>query len=690
MSMFLDERSANLLKLLQHSPLSKMKELEAQTGLTRRQIQYALSKANDWLEFQGYEPIQYSRDTGYSFSGTIKDEELKVKLTKRNYIFSEADRERVFYLMILLSGEELSVYHFQSLTGISRNTVLKDLKRLKEKHRNMELKIQYSKQDGYVVKGESRGKRYVIEHLVHDVLNSPNSEPVMECIWGRYESRISAIRSQLEKIERELGITITDDRLHELTYLFLCTDQLIGKGEALSAEPSWEPFVTTEEYKMVEEMTKTEAFHSTWSETENLYATLHVLSVNRTKDISPLKDDEIIQRLLEGIVEEFERLAFVHLQDKEQLCQQLYVHFKPAYHRLRYGLPQMNPMTGRVQKVYPELHHLTKKSMWLLEKELDCPVSEEEVAYFTIYFGGWLRRQGTTLDDRKRAIVVCPNGIGISNILIYTLRELFPDILFLDVLSVRAASDYTLSYDLIFSTVHMRTDATLFVVPPILELQDKHTLRQQVMQQLYGYTTDRVDVAALLKIISKYATIHEHDQLEKALQSRVYEHTPKVTQFSLKEAEKPVLEELLNMQTIQIQPHVSDWKEGIRVAAKPLVDLGTVETRYVDAMIEAIETNGPYVVITPGVAIPHARPEQGVRSLSMSLLKLDEAVDFASDKPVRLIIILAAVDNDSHLRALIQLTQLLNDPANIEEMLRTSDKEVLMEYVHTYSKEEAE
>ncbi|MDQ7862652.1 hypothetical protein RCO48_21360 [Peribacillus frigoritolerans] len=55
-----------------------------------------------------------------------------------------------------------------------------------------------------------------------------------------------------------------------------------------------------------------------------------------------------------------------------------------------------------MQKVYPELHHLTKKNpcgCW--RKEVGCPVSEEEVAYFTIYFGGWLRRQGTTLDDRK-------------------------------------------------------------------------------------------------------------------------------------------------------------------------------------------------------------------------------------------------------------------------------------------------
>ncbi len=292
------------------------------------------------------------------FSETIRDEELNVKRDKTQlYIFRDMIGKRSFNLMILLSLEELSVYHFQTITGLSRNTVLKDLKRLKEKNRDISLKIQYSKQDGYVVIGESGVKRYIIERLVHDVLNSPNSELIMECIWGNHEKQISSIRLQLESAERKLGITFTDERLHELSYLFLCTDQLIGRGEELQADESWAPFVATEEYKLVEDMTRTNAFQSVWSETENLYATLHLLSMNRTKDISPLKDDEVIQHLLQEIVEEFERLAFVHLKDKEQLCQQLYVHFKPAYHRLRYGLPQMNPMTGRVQKVYPELHH---------------------------------------------------------------------------------------------------------------------------------------------------------------------------------------------------------------------------------------------------------------------------------------------------------------------------------------------
>ncbi|WP_017379275.1 BglG family transcription antiterminator [Paenisporosarcina sp. TG-14] len=687
--MFIDERSAALLKLLQHSSIPTMAEIEEQTGLTRRQIQYSLGKANDWLEFHHYQPVQYKRDAGYFLIDEIK-EEMNVKLTKRTYVFSEKDREKVFFLMVLLSKEELSVYHFQSMTGLSRSTVLIDLQRLKAKAKQQELKIHYSKQEGYLVEGNSRIKRYVVEQLVRDVLNSQNCEVIVQCIWGEHEQQIEAIQSELEKIEKNLGIAFTDERLNELAYLFFSTDQLIGKGEVLQDDPSWKPFVNVKEYKLIDQMIATDAFQSRWSETEKLYATLHIVSMNRIKDLSPLSENQVFHSLMQQVAEEFERLTFVHLHNKVQLCTQLNVHFKPAYYRIKYGLPQVNPLKERIQKIYTELHHLTKKSLRVLEQEIGYDIPEDEAAYFTIYFGGWLQKQGTTLNERKRAIVVCPHGVGVSNILNFTLRELFPNILFLDVLSVRDAAEYPLSYDLVFSSVNMRTDATLFVVPPILEGRDKHKLNQQVMQELYGYTMQSADVNALVKVISKYATIHEQDQLEQALQTALYNKPSKTSTYTLKEVEKPVLEELLNQQTIQIKPKAATWHEAIQLAAQPLVELGTIEEGYVNAMIESIEANGPYVVITPGVAIPHARPEQGVRSLSMSLLKLDEAVDFAADKPVRLIIVLAAVDSESHLRALIQLTNLLNEPANIEHMIQTTDKTKLMELIHNYSKEETE
>jgi transcriptional antiterminator/mannitol/fructose-specific phosphotransferase system IIA component (Ntr-type) len=686
--MVLDERSTCLLLLLQQSSVLTMAELESSTGLTRRQLQYGIGKANDWLIHHGYRAIGYDRKVGYYLQDTIREEDLPEKLTKRTYVFSETDRERVFYLLLLLSREPLSLYHFQSISGVSRNTVIKDLQRLKQKVLHRQLHIKYSKQDGYLIQGDSNIKRYVIEQLIQDVLHSTSNNLIIQCIWGEQEEQIKSIQLQLEQTERELGIAFTDERLQELTYLFLCTDQLIGKGETLHSNFSWESLTCTKEYKIVEQMTQTPVFHSVWNQTECLYATLHLLSMNRTRDVSPLQEGNVVQELIREIVEEFERLACVILHDKELFYQQLYVHFRPAYYRMLYRSFHTNTLTQRIQKVYPELYHLTKKSLRPVEQVIGYAVPEGEVAYFTTHFGGWLRRQGTTLDDRKRAIVVCANGIGISNILIYTLRELFPDILFLDALSVRDAANYPLTYDLVFSTVHLRTQAMLFVVPPILELQDKQKLRQQVMHELYGYSTHKLDVESMLKVIAQYATIHDSGQLEQALQSHIYSHTQITNKHSLEGAEKPVLEELITAQTIQFVPRVSDWREGIRIAAKPLLELGTIEERYVEAMVQSVEDNGPYVVITPGVAIPHARPDQGVVSLSMSLLRLDEAVEFGPDKPVRLIIVLAAADRSSHLRALVQLSQMLGEPSNIEDILQSKDQTVLLDYIHKYSEEE--
>ncbi|OKP67697.1 transcriptional antiterminator BglG [Paenibacillus sp. P3E] len=686
--MVLDERSASLLRLLQQSSVLNMAELEAQTGLTRRQVQYGIGKANDWLKSHGYRPISYDRKAGYYLTDKIGEEDLPERLTKRTYVFSETDREKVFYLMLLLSQEPLSVYHFQSITGVSRNTVLKDLQRLKTKMQQHHLQIQYSKQEGYFIQGDSNNKRYFIEQLIHDVLHSTSNHLIIQCIWGDREEQILLVQRQLEQMERELGIAFTDERLQELTFLFVCTDQLIAKGETLYANLSWEPLIFTKEYEIVERMTQQSLFQSVWSQKECLYATLHLLSMNKTRDTSLLQEDHVIQELILEIVDEFERLACVNLHNKELFYQQLYVHFRPAYYRMLYRNPHINTLKERIQKVYPELYHLTKKSLKPVERVIGCPVPQGEVAYFTTHFGGWLRRQGTTLDDRKRAIVVCANGIGISNILIYTLRELFPDILFLDALSVRDAANYGFAYDLVFSTVHLRTTATLFVVPPILEIQDKQKLRQQVMQELYGYTMQNLDIEMMLKVVSQYATIHEPDQLESALQSHIYTHTQKTNKHSLEGAEKPVLEQLITEQMIRFESRVSDWREGIKLAAEPLIETGTIEERYVEAMIHSIEGNGPYVVITPGVAIPHARPDQGVLSLSMSLLRLDEAVDFSPDKPVRLIIVLAAADRSSHLRALVQLSQMLGEPSNIEDILQSQDKSVLLDYIHKYSKEE--
>ncbi len=75
-----------------------------------------------------------------------------------------------------------------------------------------------------------------------------------------------------------------------------------------------------------------------------------------------------------------------------------------------------------------------------------------------------------------------------------------------------------------------------------------------------------------------------------------------------------MLKDLLTADRIQFTDDKLDWREAIRLASAPLIEDGSITQNYVRAMIDSIETTGPYIVLTPGVALPHARPSEGAKN----------------------------------------------------------------------------
>lgn len=110
---------------------------------------------------------------------------------------------------------------------------------------------------------------------------------------------------------------------------------------------------------------------------------------------------------------------------------------------------------------------------------------------------------------------------------------------------------------------------------------------------------------------------------------------------------------------------VASWEEGIQVASQPLLEEGLIEEEYIEAMIESVHKNGPYIVLKDYFALPHAQAGSGVHEKGMALLTLDEAVDLLGN-PVKVFLVLAAVDSNSHLDALAELSNLLMDDAIYE------------------------
>jgi PTS system ascorbate-specific IIA component len=111
-------------------------------------------------------------------------------------------------------------------------------------------------------------------------------------------------------------------------------------------------------------------------------------------------------------------------------------------------------------------------------------------------------------------------------------------------------------------------------------------------------------------------------------------------------------------------------EQAIRAAGDLLVASGAAESSYVDAMVESYRTKGPYFILAPHIAIPHAKPEQGVHEASVSFVRLRMPVSFGhkTNDPVTLVFALGSASNDEHIALLQKLTLMLNDAGNIEAL----------------------
>jgi mannitol/fructose-specific phosphotransferase system IIA component (Ntr-type) len=142
---------------------------------------------------------------------------------------------------------------------------------------------------------------------------------------------------------------------------------------------------------------------------------------------------------------------------------------------------------------------------------------------------------------------------------------------------------------------------------------------------------------------------------------------------------------MLTEDTIALGVQVRDWQDAVRKAGQLLVNSGAAEPRYVDAMIQMVKEIGPYIVIAPGVALPHARPEAGVKKPCMSLLTLDPPVSFgnADNDPVTLVIAFGTPDKEGHIAALAELARLLEDAEVLARIMRAASSTELLALVRT-------
>ncbi|NDL62242.1 PTS sugar transporter subunit IIA [Acerihabitans arboris] len=141
-----------------------------------------------------------------------------------------------------------------------------------------------------------------------------------------------------------------------------------------------------------------------------------------------------------------------------------------------------------------------------------------------------------------------------------------------------------------------------------------------------------------------------------------------------------MLTDWINKSNVRLINRAKDWHSAVALSVQPLIDQNAVESRYLQAIFTMHEQIGPYYVLGEGIAMPHARPEEGVIKTALSLVIVSEGVEFGSEDndPVYIIFALAAVDSHSHIEMIVSLSKLFCDEEAVNTLKLAQDEQEIL------------
>ncbi|WP_243739958.1 BglG family transcription antiterminator [Aureibacillus halotolerans] len=660
-----------------HGPVPDY-ELQETFMISRRTVYSDIQQLNLWLTDIHCAQVERVRGQGFQIHSDFTERIRNQLLRGNDLAYSYTPVERRAWIAILVMSHQDTFWFLENLSDVllvSRNTILEDIKGLREDLATFQLELLFDRHTGNGIHGEEANIRTALGYFLPQAFPVPlwehlTSYAIPAPIADVKEDFVLA-RDWIHLAEKELDLRFTDEMVHTLVLRLMFILRRITNGHnAHLLEADIHGLEKTPQFVAAKKMAKRilSSKHVDFPKNEIYYLATLLLSAKVTSDheFKPADSEVDFYQMVKDIVDSFQKNACLLLRHREHIEESLLMHIQPAYYRLKYHIDLGTPHFQSIKEEYPYVYELTSKSIDAFRDALAVPVPEDEVAFIAMHFGGWLKREGAKPERRKKALLVCASGIGTSRLLKQQLESLFSSLDIVGPVSVRQYEEDAFVVDVIITTVSLQNDSIpVLKVEPILKDADKEWLLKKT-NRLFGNTeAPKPMVEGILSIVGQYVDSPLPSELEQTLRTYVAQHTHVNEVIP---STPYTLSDLLQPSYVQLQKTCTSWQEAIIAAAEPLRAAGVIERSYVEAMISIVHSYGPYMVIAPGVSLPHARPEDGVKKLGMSILTLKQPVDFVG-KPVQILFVIAPVDEHSHLEALSELTKCLNSTTKRNQLL---------------------
>jgi len=683
----LNTRNIKLLEyLLKNNGVSSIKELADFLDLGERIIRYDLEKINEYLLSEKLpEIVRESK-------GRLKlddMEKIKLFLKKKDKELELTPKNRVEYLLVkILFKNHINLTTIMEKLEISRTTIKNDLKSVKEMLSNYRLKINLKGNRGLILVGEEEDIRKLQLRILSEYKNNLSSgkEKIKEILDEYLDERDkNGIKTFIFYIQKQMEKIISDEAYGIIeTYILIAINRIRG-NHRLEKIPNAKFLEETSEFQVIHKAGSIlEAnYELELDQLEILKITDYILGSHTYNFTYSYYENWVeIEIMVKNLIDKFNEKIDVDISSDTKLLEGLINHIKPTIYRMKTGIELQNSIYEEVVVSYPNLYNITSEIIEELEGFVGEKFKPDEIAFLVIHFKAAIDRNRYRKKDIKNVLLVCGLGYGSSKLLAQQIKDIY-SINIVDIIPYHMVERYKKNneIDMIITTLEesiFNLEVPTIRVKPILSRQDIHNLDKYALPKY----RKKVLLSSLLNLVNSTAKVQDEkrliDGLKVIFEDRLIDDLSK---------EKLDITDLLKVKNISLNQSATTWEDAIEKTGKLLLKNGYIKESYITSMIDVVKEYGSYIIITPGVALPHARCDGNVVDTGMSLLTLREPVIFPGGKKVDLLISISSKDNKEHLDSLVDLMNLLTEYDFKEKIKKMNKPNEVLKFIYKYKME---
>ena len=657
-----------LMLLLENENPQSIQSIQDQLDISRRTVYYIVNKINDVFYDLRMEPINNKRGQGYYLTSDQKkvvDSILHSDGTLQNL----SPDERVHYLICWMMYPKANIHieNIMELFDISRNSVFNDLKDLKSEIEKYDVSLYFDIKNGYMINGQVFSKRALLLYYLKILLKKIH----YKSIEFLDVSEVETFYSRLQQISLKMHNEYDDYNLLAIACLLNIVHYVDEKFDFSILE--LRDLEKTEELHMIDKYFQDLNVH------ERLYLTIHLLG-SKAGSVIRLDDSQRDIQLFElalHLVDLFERQTSCDINEKNELVNSLYMHFKLSMYYYQLSIQISNTLLEDVKENYGNLYQKIKNLCESMDDEFPFILTDSEISYITMHFGGHLKQVQGKFYALIRVLIVCPSGIPTSTLLKREVEDLYANVTVIAATAAENIAQYKENIDFIVSTIDLDTDIPWIKVNAILTKDDKSKIASMMSLNMQTYKLNKDNFSGLFSIIQKYVDPTQMKNLKKDVYDYFREGNLIVD---------VVEEKQLRLKDIMYRDHLIRidkdimWDEAIRLASVPLLKTNIITENYINEMIGLVRDYGPYIVIKNRIAIAHAKTEAGANALGTALLINKKNIQFEDDLNIHYLFVISSSNPKEHLQILKDISMLASDDIDLNALLDKNVDEI-MEFI---------